>query len=372
MARREPPFGKSWRGALTGIAQSTRAYEDWLRAQLADAFAPTDLDRKHARMRDGAFSFLRATYWRWSEIVFEVCPELANAPAVLAVGDTHLENFGTWRDVDGRLVWGINDYDEAAEMPFVLDIVRLATSALLARGRRDIAGREICGQLLDGYRDGLAAPEPLVLDRDFKWLRKLVVVPEKKRAEFWKDIGKLKRYPDPPPRFAAAARQAFPEPPQDLVMLRRIAGSGSLGRLRLVGIVHWRGAPLLREVKAITPSAWLRPPGRAGAAAIRCAEIATGSFRAPDPWFALHGDVVVRRLSPNNHKIEAADSLVPLTGADMLWAMGRDLAGVHAGSGGAARDALITYLKDRGRSWLLDAAEKMAAAVRAEHLAFKG
>ena len=53
--------------------------------------------------------------------------------AVLAVGDIHLENFGTWRDADGRLVWGVNDFDEAAEMPYVLDLIRLATSALVAR-----------------------------------------------------------------------------------------------------------------------------------------------------------------------------------------------------------------------------------------------
>ena len=29
-------------------------------------------------------------------------------------------------------------------------------------------------------------------------------------------------------------------------------------------------------------------------------EIATGAYRAPDPWYAVSDDVVVRRLSPNN------------------------------------------------------------------------
>jgi uncharacterized protein (DUF2252 family) len=24
-----------------------------------------------------------------------------------------VENFGAWRDVEGRLIWGINDFDEA-------------------------------------------------------------------------------------------------------------------------------------------------------------------------------------------------------------------------------------------------------------------
>ena len=59
-------------------------------------------------------------------------PRIGDAPSVLAVGDIHIENFGTWRDEEGRLVWGVNDFDEAAEMPYVLDLVRLATSAALA------------------------------------------------------------------------------------------------------------------------------------------------------------------------------------------------------------------------------------------------
>ena len=67
--------------------------------------------------------------------ILNVCPDLANAPSVLAVGDIHLENFGTWRDAEGRLVWGVNDYDEAAEMPYILDLVRLAVSALASSKR---------------------------------------------------------------------------------------------------------------------------------------------------------------------------------------------------------------------------------------------
>ena len=48
---------------------------------------------------------------------------------MLAVGDLHVENFGTWRDADGRLCWGINDFDEADRLPYTNDLVRLAASA---------------------------------------------------------------------------------------------------------------------------------------------------------------------------------------------------------------------------------------------------
>ncbi len=101
-----------------------------------------DLHFKHEQMRTGPFPFLRATYYRWAQIWADVCPEAAAAPGVLAVGDLHVENFGTWRDIEGRLIWGINDFDEAWRMPYTNDLVRLATSALLAQhGLRPEGGR---------------------------------------------------------------------------------------------------------------------------------------------------------------------------------------------------------------------------------------
>ena len=99
------------------IHQSVKGYEGWLRRQLGREFVEKDLAQKHDKMRESPFAFLRATYWRWAETILEICPDAASAPQVLAVGDIHLENFGTWRDADGRLVWGVNDFDEAAEMP---------------------------------------------------------------------------------------------------------------------------------------------------------------------------------------------------------------------------------------------------------------
>src|SRR5436853_745950 len=120
-------------------------------------------------MRESSFVFMRATYWRWAEMIFEFCPDLAGGVQVLAVGDIHLENFGTWRDVDGRLVWGVNDFDEAATMPFALDLVRLATSALVADKVRAVPVDDICAAILKGYRDGLTQLQPLILDRDWAW-----------------------------------------------------------------------------------------------------------------------------------------------------------------------------------------------------------
>ena len=120
------------------------------------------------------------------ETIFDVLSRLGGRHSSPAVGDIHIENYGTWRDVDGRLAWGVNDFDEAAEMPYLLDLVRLAVSALLGRGRRRISDEDICAAILNGYRRGLHAPQPVVLDSDKLWLCNLVVISERERAKFWK------------------------------------------------------------------------------------------------------------------------------------------------------------------------------------------
>ena len=235
---------------MATIRESARQYEDWLRKQLHGDVLEQDLAKKHDKMRESAFVFLRATYWRWAETIFDVCPDLAGGTQVLAVGDIHIENYGTWRDVDGRLAWGVNDFDEAAEMPYVLDLVRLAASALLGSGRRRITDEEICAAILNGYRQGLHAPQPVVLDRDKLWLRDLVVIPERERAKFWKKMAAVKGKPAPE-RYLTAIADAMPEPGLSIKTARRSAGIGSLGRPRWVGSADWRGAPIVREAKAL-------------------------------------------------------------------------------------------------------------------------
>jgi uncharacterized protein (DUF2252 family) len=111
--------------------QDNADYEDWLRARckrIGCKMVKRDLILKYDKMKENAFVFLRATFFRWAKRIEAVCPELAEAPQVLSVGDTHVENFGTWRDDEGRLVWGVNDFDEAAVIPYPFDLVRLATS----------------------------------------------------------------------------------------------------------------------------------------------------------------------------------------------------------------------------------------------------
>ena len=358
------------------IRAANQEFESWLRKQLRGQVVEADLATKHKNMRQDAFTFLRATYWRWAEKIFEVCPDLATAPAVPAVGDTHLENFGTWTDGEGRIVWGVNDYDEAAEMPYLLDLVRLAASAALATTRQRISLKSICRRLMEGYAEGLETPQAMVLDRDNLWLRKRFVVDEDQRTRFWQGIEKQHRAmlkqkkPELPPSawrklFAAAAPEGTPA----LAFWRHASGNGSLGRPRWRGYAIWRSAPLLREAKALVPSAWNRAHGgkRLPLNAIAC-----GCYRAPDPWYAAQKTVLLRRLSPNNRKIdvESQSDVMRLLQLDLLWYMGRDLAGVHLGLGDY-RDVLRKDFATRKPRWFRANVERTTEFVAREYAEWK-
>ena len=119
------------------IVKATKKFEEWLGQHIR--IVGPDLRLKHERMAGSLFPFLRATFYRWVQVWPAVCPDLEKAPRLLAVGDLHVENFGTWRDTDGRLVWGVNDFDEASLFPYTLDLVRLATSAIVAAREQRLA-----------------------------------------------------------------------------------------------------------------------------------------------------------------------------------------------------------------------------------------
>jgi len=352
---------------MNAIRASVRAYENWLRDEIGADFVEADLEEKHRKMRGSAFAFLRATYWRWAETILEICPELADAPEVLAIGDTHLENFGTWRDSEGRLIWGANDFDDAAFMPYVLDLVRLATSALLARASGDPPAAEICRAVAAGYAAGLATPAPVVLERDHKWLRKAVLLPESERKAFWSKFD-IKTGESIKPVYEERLRAAMPDPQGAYHFFPRRAGTGSLGRARFMACGEWRGGPVLREAKRLTISAWsLRfDPG---AKAILAETIATGRCRAADPHYGVKDAILVRRLSPNSRKLEVKTAIDAFLSPRMLALMGQEIANCHAND--PDRLSLLQQdLRKRRKDWLCNAARAAAAAMIGEQEAF--
>jgi hypothetical protein len=343
--------------------EDNNAYEAWLATQ-CDVVAD-DVKTKHKLMKTSAFMFLRATYFRWAKQIGTLCPDLMDAPQVLCVGDLHLENFGTWRDADGRFVWGVNDFDEAAVMPFVLDLVRLAASIRLSPDR-SVDNRKAAAVLLKGYLEGLEQPQPALLDEGEIWLRPYAIGSDLESGKFWKKVDEYDKA-TPPRDVVSLLKESLPKGATKIQTRSRVAGGGSLGRPRYVAIADWRGGRVLREAKALVPSAWTYVHGKQPSGLL---ELARGKYRAPDPFLDIHGKFVVRRLAPDSRKIELGDDARSHLKSYFLQAMAFDLASIHAaGSAGVA--ALRRDLKKRRRGWLYDAAKTAAAAVEKDFKEWK-
>ena len=105
----------------------------------SDSVVRDQLTDKHKMMARDPVQFLRGTFYRWVQSFPRVCPDLAKLTVVLGVGDLHIASFGTWRDGFGRLIWGVDDFDEAYSLPYTNDLVRLAVSAVLDASEGAIA-----------------------------------------------------------------------------------------------------------------------------------------------------------------------------------------------------------------------------------------
>src|SRR6266403_512343 len=206
------------------IFKATADFERWLANRLP--IIRQDVALKHTHMAEAPLPFFRATFYRWIQLWPEVCPDLAKAPAVLAIGDLHIENFGTWRDEEGRLIWGVNDLDEAWPASYALDLVRLATSAYLAipGEHLGLTRREAAEAIEEGYRDALAAGgRAFVLAEHHQWLRVIALSKLRDPVRFWAQMTQNPPYTAKPPAEVRRLLEAsFPNPHSQYVLKRRI------------------------------------------------------------------------------------------------------------------------------------------------------
>jgi uncharacterized protein (DUF2252 family) len=116
---------------------------------------------KLKRMARDPFAFFRGS----DHLFADAWPELKppdEGPEFPICGDLHLENFGAYRDDDGELLYDINDFDEAVVAPCSLDLVRCATSILLAGEIWHLTPLQASGMVLkflDKYRATVAGPD---------------------------------------------------------------------------------------------------------------------------------------------------------------------------------------------------------------------
>ena len=361
-----------------GIVRSTDHYDSWLLA-LEPAFAH-DLKQKFKVMAGRPGDFLRATFYRWSERLPDVCLELISAPAVRAVGDVHVGNFGTWPCDGGRIRWGLNDFDEAGWMPFTNDLVRLATSALLARS--DLDPQLVGHAILSGYSERLRGGGFGALDitDDAEFRTSVAAAQDGAEAFFGKLAGKDELDADDARRLARLCERLNEAVPGGEFHHRR-AGRGSLGRVR-VFVLRKSDPPVAIEAKRVLRSAWSWAQ-RGGHAEPNAADdrnddlsaLLRDARRGPDPQNSIEEidkhQWVLRPLSPDRVGIDFGDTdnVSKDLAARLLDRMGAEVAHIHLLSHDPA--PLISYLADHEPGWVGRAAVAMKEDTETDSEAWK-
>jgi hypothetical protein len=349
------------------IRQATVSYDNWMRS--CTTVILSDLRLKHEQMKESPFLFLRGTFYRWAQLWPALCTELCGAPKVLSVGDLHVNSFGTWRDAEGRLCWGVDDFDESYPLPYTNDLVRLATSMKIVRdaGGLSVKPKEGCDAILEGYRKSLKeGGHAVVLAEHEHKLGKLGVDSFKPPTDFW---GKLNRLPVVTRPLGSDVKRALektlPDPKMEYKMVRRQAGLGSLGQQRFVAIANWQGGSIAREAKAVLPSACTWLEGKLGNGRSHYQQAIASAIRSHDPYQEIVGSWLIRRLSPDSNPIDIQDLPKRPDEQMLLHTMGSESANVHLGTKSQVHN-ILKDLENRKLNWLQDAAKRMARAVEKE------
>jgi uncharacterized protein (DUF2252 family) len=314
---------------------------------------------KVARMAESPFAFFRGSFHLFARDVLDKVCEPVGLPASTAgeldlVGDLHCDNFGTYQADDGAVHYDINDFDETTQGRFDFDVSRLSTSFFLASRERGDNLQDavlVCLAFLDAYVEVVHRflkkgkdPELDVSERAPSGCSsvddQVKTAVSQKRTEF---IGRLTEVKNGGRRLVRSLhyfnlpaeereqavrlvqdyRRRMPEPPTPDYyevddVCGRIAGIGSMGRLRYALLVHGKGSRearnVLLEFKEARPSAYDVYRQRATDAAAlqgraeRVIRVQRESQAASNAYlgYALDGDksFQVRQLGPHDSRVD--------------------------------------------------------------------
>lgn len=321
---------------MTSAKSITRTYETWLGQQVPVVEA--DLQAKHRLMASDEFTFFRATYYLWLVRVADLLPDVLKTSPTPIVGDLHAENFGTWRDVAGDLRWGVNDLDELARGAWLLDPLRLATSAALSP-HIDLKTKDIATTVLDAYASAAPAPSPKVSDHHHL----SALMPKFKDADEYFDKLATGALTGNVPASVLGAAMATAPASWSPQWHTRQAGAGSLGHRRVVGVGRAGPVRVAREAKQLDPgtAVWARttdpalpaPAPEIYADVVRALGRPAASVRV-DGW-------QLRALAPDEVRIELSGLSVD-DATSVLSAMATAAVAVH----GVDRSAQATAQKE--------------------------
>jgi uncharacterized protein (DUF2252 family) len=308
---------------------------------------PALMARKLARMKVSPLAFLRGAAPLFYELL-AADPDLAAGPdgSGFIQGDAHLENFGAYSPAlheagvwkKGHATFQLNDFDEATRGAWRWDVLRLATSLLLAGRELGQSGPEVmrlCGLLLESHTAAAFTDAPLpTMPRPVAGLvqkvdgrsHKKLLDDRTEAAGAPRHFVRGERYTEPPAEAARdvpAALALFAErtadkggpKPEQLEILDvafRIAGTGSLGSLRLAVLTRGKGGDegswlfdLKEQASCSVDVLAPRDPGASRAAEVEQAFRACVEYPPRMLGTSKLGehDVLVRRLTPQEDKL---------------------------------------------------------------------
>lgn len=149
-------------GMLRGMAHSRDDRSDLIVTTLEEAFAPlmeadpVAFRGKYRRMASDPHAFYRGTACLfYADVTASEDPFADERSGRIWIhGDLHVENFGTYLNSDGRLVFDVNDFDEAYLGRFTWDLQRFAASLALVGWQKALPEddvRRLVGRYLRSY-----------------------------------------------------------------------------------------------------------------------------------------------------------------------------------------------------------------------------
>lgn len=140
---------------------------EWVAEQIEAWNAHLDEESREEKlelMRESPYVFFRATnHLFWSQMARDRRLSQFGGTArtrTFLQGDVHPENFGTFDDDEGDVVYGLNDFDEAVLADYQLDVWRMAAGMVLLgreQGLDEEAIENAVNVMAEAYLDELAS-----------------------------------------------------------------------------------------------------------------------------------------------------------------------------------------------------------------------